>query len=376
VDYPGERRLKLLACLGNEGMDALLITNPINVSYLTGFSGESSYLILTESRGILVSDSRFTEQLAEECPGLELCIRPLGSTVLQATAEILLKLGLRHVGFESMHLTVAEAEAFRGATATVSWKGAPDRVEKLRRIKDMSEVAQIESAIKIAERAFTALRACLRASDSEKELCDALDHYVRSFGGQATSFPSIVAAGSRSALPHAPPTSRKVGEEGLLLVDWGASGRFYKSDLTRVLIPRNNSAFSKPGGQRFDTSRAEEIYQLVHRAQQRAIAMIRPGVQGHEVDAEARAVITSAGYGDYFGHGLGHGLGLEVHEGPSLRPNADNVLEAGMVVTVEPGIYLPNWGGVRIEDDVLVTTDGCRVLTTLPNDWPFAFCEV
>jgi Xaa-Pro aminopeptidase len=146
--------------------------------------------------------------------------------------------------------------------------------------------------------------------------------------------------------------------------------------LTRVLIPRNNSAFSKPGGPTFDTSRAEEIYRLVQSAQQSAIAKIRPGVQGHEVDAQARSVIAGAGYGDYFGHGLGHGLGLEVHEDPSLRPNGDNVLEAGMVVTVEPGIYLPDWGGVRIEDDVLVTSDGCRVLTTLPNDWDSTFCEI
>jgi Xaa-Pro aminopeptidase len=375
MDHCSNRRQKLLSCLGSESLDALLITSPINVSYLTGFSGDSSYLVLGHDRTVLISDSRFTEQIHEECPDLETSIRPLGKTLLGAAAELLLKLGFRYVGFESMHLTVAELERLREAAVPVSWKGVIDRVEKLRLIKDQSEIGQIREAIRVAERAFRAFRACLRAGDSEKELADALEHYVRVFGGQCCSFPSIVAMGKRSALPHAPPTSTTLEDKELMLVDWGAAGRFYKSDLTRMVITRKNSAFSGPLDEQWDR-RTADIYRLVLRAQQQAIAKIRPGVQGKEVDALARAIIAEGGYGDFFGHGLGHGLGLEVHEGPALRPGAENVLEAGMVVTVEPGIYLPEWGGIRIEDDVLVTEDGFEVLSSLPNDWDSAVWDL
>jgi Xaa-Pro aminopeptidase len=356
MDYPAQRRQQLARCLADEGLDALLVSSPVNVTYLTGFSGESSYLILTRERPVLVSDARFTEQIAGECPGLEAHIRPPTQTLHQAVAEVLGGLGCRAVGFESGHLTVAEWETLRDLAKTVDWKGGRDRVERLRAVKDPSEVEQIREAIAIAERAFTVFRALLRPEDREKDLCDALDHYVRRAGGQGASFPPIVAVGERAALPHAPPTARAVGEADFVLVDWGASGRFYKSDLTRVLATRRISP------------KLEEVYRVVLTAQERAVRSIRPGVRADEVDAEARSVIAQAGFGDFFGHGLGHGLGLQVHEAPALRPNSEVVLQPGMVMTVEPGIYLPGWGGVRIEDDVLVTPDGCEVLTTVAKD--------
>jgi len=205
----------------------------------------------------------------------------------------------------------------------------------------------------------------LQSDDSEKELSDALEMYVRRAGGRCTSFPTIVAVGSRAALPHCPPSSRRVHEAELLLVDWGASGRFYKSDLTRVLVPRKTSRLREDV-----ESKLLDVYNVVLRAQQAAIAAIRPGVKSCEIDAAARQVIAAAGYGEYFTHSVGHGLGMQVHELPSLRPGIDALLEAGMVVTVEPGVYLPGWGGVRIEDDVLITPDGCEVLTHLPKDLP------
>src|SRR5260370_760912 len=201
-----------------------------------------------------------------------------------------------------------------------------------------------------------------------KAFCDALEQYVRRCGGCCTCFASIVAVGERAALPHAPATDRTVGAAELVLVDWGASGRFYKSDLTRVLAPRKNSAFALSGGRGSGATKLEEIYDIVLRAQRQALRKIRPGGKAHEVDAAARSVIADAGFGGFFGHGLGHGLGLQVHEAPSLRPNSDAVLQAGMVVTVEPGIYLPGWGGVRIEDDILVTAEGCEVLTTVAKE--------
>jgi len=363
-NYPAQRRDSLRKHLIEEGLDGLLITQPLNVTYLTGFTGESSFLVLGRDRAVLVSDARFTEQIQEECPDLDTVIRPPVQTVHQATSEVIGKVGLHTVGFESNHLTVAELEIFTDLCKTVSWKSGRDRVEQLRAVKDESEVAAICEAIDIAERAFTAFRALLNGEESEKSLSDAMEGYVRRCGGRCTSFPTIVAAGARAALPHAPPTSQPVGDAAMLLVDWGASGVLYKSDLTRVLVPRKNAPLTQPA--ELTTAlrgKLEEVYEIVLRAQETAIRQVRPGVRGQDVDTAARTVIAQAGYGERFGHGLGHGVGLQIHEAPMMRPGSEVVLRPGMVVTVEPGIYLPGWGGVRIEDDVLVTPDGCEVLT-------------
>jgi Xaa-Pro aminopeptidase len=180
-----------------------------------------------------------------------------------------------------------------------------------------------------------------------------------------------VAVGPRAALAHAPPGATQVREGNLLLVDWGANGAFYKSDLTRVLIPRNHSTFSRsgpPGRAKKTDAKLEKVYAAVRTAQEQAIRSIRAGVPARDVDTAARSAITEAGFGDFFIHGTGHGFGRQIHEPPFLRASAQEVLRAGMVITVEPGIYLPGWGGIRIEDDVLVTEDGCAVLTHVPRD--------
>jgi Xaa-Pro aminopeptidase len=376
MDYPVHRRKQLAAALTGEGLDALLVTNPVNVSYLTGFSGESSYLIVGRDRTVLVSDARFAEQIEAECPGLEVYIRPPAVNVTQAAAETLQKLGHRAVGYENLHLTVGELESLQKLAPPVDWKGGRERVEQLRAVKDASEVAAIREAIAIAERAFEAFRALLRPDDCEKDLSDALETYVRRAGGRCTSFPSIVAVGERAALPHAPPTAKRVAEADFLLVDWGASGPFYKSDLTRVLATRNNPLFPRPFSRAGGAVKLADIYTIVLEAQAAALRALRPGVKGQDVDAAARAVIAEAGYGDYFGHGLGHGIGLQVHEAPALRPGSEVVLQAGMVVTVEPGIYLPGHGGVRIEDDVLVTPDGGEVLTSVAKEFSAVYCPL
>lgn len=358
-----------------EKLDALLLSHPVSVSYLTHFSGDSSNLVLTARKAILVSDGRYTEQIAEECPGLEAHIRPANVPLAKATAEVLTQLGGRSVGFESAHLSVADLETLRELAPTLEWKGGRDRVEKLRAVKDESEVEQIRAAIGIAERAFAMFKAMLRPGDTEKDLHDAMEGYVRRAGGRSCSFPTIAAVGARAALPHAPPGDSVVGDDPLLLVDWGASGRFYKSDLTRVLVARNYSAFSGPGRRDRDDGKLEKVYDAVLRAQAAAIGALRPGVTGNDVDAAARGVLSAVGLNEYFMHGLGHGLGLQVHEAPSLRTGSTDVLQAGMVVTIEPGVYLPGWGGVRIEDDVLVTPDGCEVLTHLPKDLSAAMVD-
>ena len=212
----------------------------------------------------------------------------------------------------------------------------------------------------------------LRPEDSEKDLCDALESYIRRAGGRCSSFPAIVGVGPRAALPHCPPGQHRVSESALLLVDWGASGRFYKSDLTRVLLPRKTSKLSA----RTVEAKLEEVYDVVLRAQQAAIAALKPGAKSGTIDAAAREVIASAGYGEYFTHSVGHGLGMQVHEAPMMRAGTETVLQPGMVVTVEPGIYLPGWGGVRIEDDVLITPEGCEVLTHVPKDLPAMLMDV
>jgi Xaa-Pro aminopeptidase len=375
MDAMVQRRQRLAATQAEEGVDLLLVSNPVNVTYLTGFSGESSYLLLGRDRAVLVSDGRFIQQLAEECPGLDVVIRPPIQPLAGAAATVINDLEPRAVGFESAYLTVADFEQLRQLTPSRDWKGQRDRVERLRMIKDAGEVSQIREAIHIAERAFAMFRAMLEPECTEKALSDALENYVRRAGGRCTSFPSIVAVGERAALPHAPPTAKRVEEANLLLVDWGACGRFYKSDLTRVLVTRKN-AFSAAGT---DHSAVEPKLAAVHavvlQAQQRALAAIRPGVKAGDVDAAARSIIEAAGYGDYFNHSVGHGLGLQVHEAPLLKPGSEVILQPGMVVTVEPGVYLPAWGGIRIEDDVLVTEDGCEVLTHVPRDLASMTCE-
>lgn len=375
MDYFSQRRLTFVKNLKKDGFDALLVTNPVNVTYLTGFTGEASYLIVTAKQFILVSDARFEEQIREEVTGIEVHIRPHTETTPEATAAILTKAGFRSVGVEADHVTLGLMADLQARAAKVTFALSPTRVESLRVIKDPGEVEQIRHAVRVAERAFNMFRAMLREVDTEKDMVDALESYVRRSGARGTSFPPIVAVGDRGALPHAPPTDRQLGEGSKLLVDWGADC-LYKSDITRTL----RSPFGTPPTRRSKQERVgfnfDEIYEIVCRAQDAAVAVMRPGVPAKEVDAAARKVIADAGYGDYFTHGLGHGIGLDIHEAPRIRVNSDDVLEHGMVVTIEPGIYIPagpegkppGWGGVRIEDDFLVTKDGCVRLTTLPRD--------
>jgi len=356
MDRTPHRRDKLTRAFKSDQLDALLISAASNVRYLTGFTGEDATFLLTRDRAIVISDGRFTTQLEQECPDLEHSIRPVGRQMSGAIADVVDKLGVRRLGFEPSALTVAEFESLRSALPTVEFLATPHRVEALRTIKDKDEVAEIRQAIEMAERAFAMLRAGLRGQDSEKDTADALEGYLRRCGASSASFPPIVAVGPRAALPHAQPTATaRIDQADFVLVDWGATASPYKSDLTRVLVTGKV------------TSKFEKVYRTVLAAQERGIAAIRPGVKARDVDAEARSVIEDAGFGRFFTHGLGHGLGLDIHEAPALRKESDVRLQPGMVITVEPGIYLPGWGGIRIEDDVLVTPDGCEVLTHVPK---------
>lgn len=339
----------------------MLVTHPVNVSYLTGFSGEASPLIVSTNKTILVSDGRFPTQIAEECPDLETHIRPQTHTIQEATAQTLDRLGLCKVACEGSHLTLADFDTFCEKAPSIDWQKSPDRVERLRMTKDDSEIAQIKDAVHMAERAFAMFRAMLEPEATEKELTDAMEQYVRRAGGKSTAFPTIVAVGPRGALPHAPPTEMRIREASSVLVDWGANGPFYKSDLTRVLFTHGGDATT------IDV-KLRQMHAAVRRAQDAAITMMRPGVEAQEVDTAARKSLEADGMLQYFTHGLGHGIGIQIHEAPFLRPGNKIRLAAGMIITIEPGVYIPGFAGIRIEDDVLVTPDGPVVLTSVPRE--------
>jgi Xaa-Pro aminopeptidase len=351
-----QRLEALTKTLYTDDVDALLVRSETNVRYMTGFTGDSSTLLLMRDRSLVLSDGRYRIQLAEECPDLEVAIRPVDQLMNGLIVDNVSKLAIRRLAFESSALSVADFEELREKLPSVSFVAVKDRVEALRAVKDDGELAAIRAAIHCAERAFAMLRAGLRLDESEKDAADLLEHYLRRCGAESASFSPIVAAGARSALPHARPGAGvRIGESDHLLVDWGATSASYKSDLTRVLLTGKV------------TPKFETVYRTVLAAQERGIAAICPGAKVRDVDAEARSVIEEAGFGGFFDHGLGHGLGLDIHEAPRLRKDSDVTLQAGMVITVEPGIYLPGWGGIRIEDDVLVTPDGCEVLTHVPK---------
>jgi Xaa-Pro aminopeptidase len=372
MDFFTRRRQALTATLTAQSLDAFLVTKPENVTYLTGFTGDSSFYVGTVSNGILVSDTRFEEQIKEECPGLEAVIRGHDKTTHQAAAETLTKAGARTIGVEGGHLTIAEFELFKQLVPTAAFQPLGGVVESQRVIKDASEIEAIRTAIRVAERAYRMFTATLSQTDTEKQMVDAMEGYVRRAGGRCTSFPPIIAVGERGALPHAPPSSKRLDAGETLLVDWGAD-LLYKSDLTRTLRNPSGTTAKSDDRPRFDF---EEIYNAVLDAQTAAFKTIRPGVNARAVDAAARqsfaAVKLKGNSGfkleEYFTHGLGHGIGLEIHEAPRVRSNSDDVLQPGMVITLEPGIYIPHWGGIRIEDDFLVTEDGAVRLSTLAQE--------
>lgn len=356
MKYDPQRSDRIRVRLRREGLDGLLVSNPANVSYLTGFSGDSSYLLVSRDKTILLSDGRFTEQIRDECAGLEAVIRrTTGVKMTGMVAKICQRLRVHRLGVESPRMTVFEFAELRHAAPKLALLPVAGIVEDCRARKDASEIQAIRSSIRIAEQAFQQFRKQFASFQTEKQAADALEQLMRQGGAERGSFDTIIAVGAHAAQGHARPDDRRIVPGQPIVVDWGAAGRFYKSDLTRSLSVRTIPA------------KLEAVYKVVLKAQERAIQKIRPGIRGDEVDAEARATIEKSGFGRFFTHGTGHGIGLEVHESPALRPNSNTVLRPGMVVTVEPGIYLRGWGGIRIEDDVLVTRTGHEILSTLPK---------
>lgn len=350
------RRKKLRTLIEESQADALLVTNFTNVTYLTGFTGDDSYLLVTLAGETLITDPRYTTQLEEECPGLALEIREPGVKMLTAVREVIERARIERVSIEGNSATVSFQQSLAKELPKLRVVVSENLVERLRITKDKAEIDATRIACQQAKRAYDVVRASLTGNMTELEVAAELEYQARRFGAKCLSFPAIVAVGDRAALPHARPTKRRLSESDFTLVDWGVNSGLYMSDLTRVIVTGRISP------------KLRKIYGVVLKAQLAAIDAIRPGRTCEQVDRVARKIITRAGFGKAFGHGLGHGTGLEIHEAPRLAVGQKTKLRPGMIVTVEPGIYVPGWGGVRIEDDVLVTRTGHEVLSDVPKE--------
>ncbi|MFT5304124.1 MAG: Xaa-Pro aminopeptidase, partial [Mariniblastus sp.] len=350
-----KRRRKLQAAVKKSGADAFLVTNIKNVSYLTGFSGSAGYLIVTPKTEILLSDTRYSTQIQDECPGIEVAIRDAQTTMFELTQSICRSSKLKTLSYESDSLKKSEFDQLGSTLSGIELVPTRGWIEGLRAIKDKSEIIAIRKSIDVNQRAFHVIQAQLTPANTELQIAHNLEHQMRAFGAKGCAFEPIVGVGARSALPHGQPTATPVNESPFLLIDWGAEVDNYLSDLTRMIFTGKIPA------------KMRKIYNVVLRAQLAAIKKIRPGQSFKAIDQAARKVIEIAGFGPHFGHGTGHSFGLEIHEQPYMSPIHEGLIEAGMVITIEPGIYLPDFGGVRIEDDVLVTPDGHEVLSNLPK---------
>lgn len=359
------RRIKCLrAAMRAESISHLIVSNPTDVGYLTGFLGGDSVLIVGPGKPVLISDSRYEEELDAFKPLVRVVMRR--GSMMPAIADAVRVLHDRGVldslGVQSGHLTLAAERSLRAA---MKKHRLPLRlitpttglVDALRRVKGPEEIRLIKGAIRAQQDALLAALGHLRAGMTEIEFAAELEYQMKSRGSTEPAFGTIVAAGANGSLPHYTPADTPIRRGRPLLIDWGATYNGYRGDMTRT--------FSFGRWQR----EIKEIYKIVLDAHLAAAAALKPGRTGAEIDAVARKIIEDAGYGDRFGHGLGHGLGMDVHESPGLNRFASNdVLEPGHVVTIEPGIYLPGVGGVRIEDDFVVTARGSRNLCNLPKD--------
>jgi Xaa-Pro aminopeptidase len=347
---------RLTAKLAGAEVDAVLITDLVNVRYLTGYTGSNGLALIGPDTRAFVTDFRYVEQAAEE---VDPAFERLRASVdlLEAIKAALPGPGELRLGFESAHVSVREHERLRGLVPDrVELVGVTGLVEELRAVKDPAELAAIRAAAALADDAYEQLIAGGLVGRTERELALQLEFDLRRRGAEQPSFSPIVAAGPHGALPHASPRAVEVRRGDLVVIDWGAQLDGYCSDCTRTVAAGAADEHSS------------EIYRLVLEAQLAGLDAVKPGAGGREVDGVARNRIEAAGHGEHFGHGLGHGVGLDVHEAPRLAQRSDAVLEPGNVVTVEPGVYLPGELGVRIEDLVLVTDGGRDILTGISKE--------
>ena len=355
------RLTKLRETLTADGLDAILITQPENRRYLSGFTGtdldrdSAGVLLISQDQAILATDFRYYEQVEKQAPDFRLA--KVTAKFVTVLPDLVHQVGAKRVGFESTHLTVDQhqqwQEVAEGAVSTSEFELVPTTglVERIRAVKDEGELGKIKKAIALSDQAIAHIADFIEPGMTEKEAAWELEVFMRTRGAEKLAFDTILGSGPNGAMPHATVSERAIRAGEPIVIDMGAMVDGYNSDMTRTICAgRPDDKF-------------QGIYAIVLEAQLTAERNIRPGMQGKQADAIARRVIEEAGYGENYGHGLGHGVGLAVHEKPGVGRLSEDVLQPGMVFTVEPGIYLPGWGGVRIEDIVVMREDGVEVLT-------------
>jgi len=350
---PERQRVRALkALLKDEGVRALLVTRREDVRWMTGFTGSAGSVLVAAGRPCLITDFRYQTQAALQTSGIAIEIQKKDfPSALKAAAG---RLGAATIWFDESSLTIDALRKLR--KQPLALRGHRDLVGELRQQKDREEIKAITKAVRRAEESFRELKHYIRPGAREQDLALMLEFLMRGKGAKKAAFDSIIASGRNGAMPHAGVTNRRIRQGDLVTFDFGAEADGYYSDMTRTYC------IGKP------TPRQRQIHDLVRTAQEAAIALASPGVSCKAVDAAARDIIGRAGHSGHFGHGTGHGIGLMVHEAPSLSPLSTHTLDIGMVFTVEPGVYVPGWGGVRIEDMLLMTPGGPKVLTSLPRE--------
>lgn len=351
---PQERISRLVSKLGEFEVDGVLLFDMKNIRYFTGFTGSDGCLIIAQDRNILMVDGRYITQARREVGSLELFEY---RDKLGALEEILSQWNHTVLGFESAVMTVDVFQRLKEKLKGIELKALSDRISMMRAVKDEEEIECMRMAASIAHRALTAVKDVIKPGIREKDIALELEFRIGKEGGESVSFPTIVASGANSALPHCAPGDRKLEYGDVVMIDFGAVYCGYHSDETWTFVV----------GECDDTMR--KVYGLLKEAYERALSAVRSGISCREIDRIARKCIEDGGMGEYFTHGTGHGVGLDVHEAPRLNTQSESVLETGMVVTIEPGVYIPNLWGMRVEDMVLVKNEGCEVLTKVLKEF-------
>lgn len=352
VNYKN-RIQRLQEALKQKGLEAALISKFQNVTYLSGFTGDDSYLLIFPNEFIFITDSRYTEQASKQAQ--DYLVVDYKGKLIAAFSEFIDRNKIKKIGFEDKYLSFSWYRKLADGL-DVSLEPLNDSVDVLRSVKDASETDKIKKAAKIADDAFEQILNLIKPGVSESEVATELEYIMKKLGAAKPSFDTVAASGERSSLPHGTATGRKLQYGDAITLDFGAVFDGYCSDITRTVF------LGKPDEEKL------KVYNIVLEAQKRALEGAFSGKTGREIDAYAREYISEAGYGGFFGHGLGHGLGLEIHEEPRFSPSYTGVITDGMVVTVEPGIYLPGKFGVRIEDDIVVNGREPIILTTAPKN--------
>lgn len=349
------RLRKLRQELESLGVDAFVVTQPENRRYLSGFTGSAGTLLITQDEAILITDFRYVEQAPKQAPQFEV-VEAMPDVLGKEISNLVTRAAAKRVGFESHYLPFAEHRSW--AEAAEGFELVPIRglVEDIRAIKDEDELETIKRAVALGDAALGHIKEIIAPGMTEKEVAWELETYMRTHGAEGVAFDIIVASGPNGAMPHARPSDDTIQLGEPIVIDVGARVDGYHSDLTRTLCLG------------YPDDRFQEIYDLVLKAQLGAEEGIRPGMAARGADALARDIITGAGYGEYFGHGLGHGVGLAIHEKPKAGRASNDILYPGMTLTVEPGIYVPGWGGVRIEDLIVIREEGVEVLSQADKD--------